>query len=133
MYPSTEETGLGAIAHGPTVKAIQKATNSKKRSAYNKFTAFERFKIGKYASENGPTNAVRTFQKDFLSQIERKHTAREFRKKYEAMLKNSTDKSPQKVLELEKRGRSLLLVNVDEKVSSYLFIVVITLCVMVWF
>ena len=131
MYPSTEETGLGAIAHEATVKAIQKATNSKKRSAYNKFTASERFKIGKYASENGPTNAVRTFQKDFPKL--RESRAREFRKKYEAMLKNSKDNSPQKVLELEKRGRPLLLGNVDEKVSSSLFIVAITLCVMVWF
>ena len=127
MSPSTEETGLGEIVHEATVKTIQKATNSKKRSAYNKFTASERFKIGKYASENGPTNAVRTFQKEFPKLRESK--ARE----YEAMLKNSKDKSPQKVLELEKRGRPLLLGNADEKVSSSLFIVVIRLCVMIWF
>ena len=106
MSPSTEETGPGAIGREATVKAIQKATNSKKRSAYNKFTTSERFKIGKYASENGPTNAVRTFQKDFPKL--RESTAREFRKKYEAMLKNSKRQVTTKSIGVRKTGKAAI-------------------------
>ena len=44
----------------------------------------ERFKIGKYASENGPIAAVRKFEKQFPNMNE--STTRTFKKKYESEL-----------------------------------------------
>ena len=110
-----EETGLGALEHAEVVQTVAKATNTSNRSsAYTKYTAVQRNRIGKYASENSSTNAVRKFQKDFRNLKE--STVREFRKKYQKMLKEKNEnQSPKKALELEKQGRPLMLGNVDEK------------------
>ena len=37
-------------------------TSTSKRKPYTKYSADERFKVGKYASENGPVAAVRKFE-----------------------------------------------------------------------
>ena len=60
-------------------------------------------------------SAVRKFQKDFPSLKE--STIRQFRKKYQKMLKEDKNENqyPKKALELEKQGRRLILGNVDEK------------------
>ena len=58
-FPTMEETGLGALEHAEVVQT------SNRSSAYTKYTAVQRYRIGKYASESGSTNAVRKFQKDF--------------------------------------------------------------------
>ena len=63
-----EETNLGALEHAEVFQTVAKATNTSNRSsAYTKYTAVQRYQIGKYASGNGLTNAIRKFQKDFLS------------------------------------------------------------------
>ena len=79
-----EETGLGALEHAEVVQTVAKAaSNSNRSSAYTKYTAVQRYQIGKYASENGSANAVRKFKKDFPSLKE--STVREFRSKYHEM------------------------------------------------
>ena len=80
-FPSAEKTGLGSLTHAETVQTVQKAINAKQRSStYMKYSPYKRFKIVKYASENGSANAVHKFQNEFptLKEI----TDREFRKKY---------------------------------------------------
>ena len=80
-FPSAEETGLGLLTHAETLQAVQKVINTKQRSStYVKYSLSKIFKIGKYASENGSTNAVRKFQNKFSTLKE--STIREFWKKY---------------------------------------------------
>ena len=80
-FPTMEETGLGALEHAEVVQTVAKATNTSNCSpAYTKYTAVQRYRTGKYATENGSTNAVRKFQKGFPSL--KKSTVREFCKKY---------------------------------------------------
>ena len=65
-FPTIEETGLGALEHTEVVQTVAKATNTSNRSwAFTKYTTVQRYRIGKYASENGSTNAVRKFKKIF--------------------------------------------------------------------
>ena len=116
-----EETGLGALEHAEVVQTVAKTTNTSNRSsAYTKYTAVQRYKIGKYASENGSTNAGRKFQKDFPNLKE--STVRVFRKKYQKILKTNKNEnqSPKKALEVETRGRPLMLGNVDEKARFHI-------------
>ena len=118
-----EETGLGALEHAEVVQTVAKATNTSNRSSvYTKYTAVQRYRIGKYASEYGSTNAVRKFQKDFPSLKE--STVGEFRKKYQKMLKENKNEnqSPKKALELEKQGRPLMLGNVHEKARFHIIL-----------
>ena len=82
---------MGAITHVETALAIQQVTSTKKRSStYVKYLPPQRFKIGKYASENGFTNAVRKFQNEFP--ILKESTAREFQKIYEKIFKENKDR-----------------------------------------
>ena len=120
-FPTIEEACLGALEHAEVAQTVAKATNtSNHSSAYTKYAAVQRYRIGKYASENGSTNAVRKFQKDFPSLKE--STVREFCKKYQTMLKENKNEnqSPKKALELEKQGRPLMLGNVDEKARFHI-------------
>ena len=51
---------LGEIDRDAIDRKIQTPTS--KRKPYTKYSADERFKIGKYASENGPIAAVRSLK-----------------------------------------------------------------------
>ena len=76
-FPSSEETGLGLLTHAETLQAVQKVINTKQISSiYVKYSPSKLFKIGKYASENGSTNAVPKFQNEFPTSEE--STIREF-------------------------------------------------------
>ena len=89
-FPTMEETDLGALEHAEVVQTVAKATNTSNRSStYTKYTAVQRYRIGKCASENGSANAVRKFQIDFPSLKE--STVREFRKKYQKVLKQKQE------------------------------------------
>ena len=61
-FPSAEKTGLGLLTHAETLQAVQKVIRS---STYVKYSLSKIVKIGKYASENGSTSAVRKFQNKF--------------------------------------------------------------------
>jgi len=51
---------LGILDH----KAVTNATaQSKKKTSYQKWTASEKFEIGKYAAQNGHAAAERKFEK----------------------------------------------------------------------
>lgn len=91
-----------------------------KRQSYTKYTPADRFSIGKYASENGPIAAVRKFKQKFQNLNE--STARTFRSKYEKQIAEEKKKGtvPEKVINLEKRGRPLLLGGIDAMVQKYI-------------
>ena len=84
--PSTvrrEDTGLGSV----DFDAVQHATSvlRSKRSKYNKYSDEDRYKIGRYGSENGPIAAVRKFKTKYPNLNE--STVREMKKRYEELLK----------------------------------------------
>ena len=76
-FPSAEKTGLASLIHAETLQAVEKVKDTKQRSStYMKYSPSKRFKIMKYASENGSTNVVRKFQNEFPTLKE--STVREF-------------------------------------------------------
>ena len=82
--PLRRETGLGEVEHATVVGKFVSAKN-KKRKAYRKYTGRERYQIGKYASENGNTAAVRHFKGNNLNES----TVREFKKTYQIRMQNT--------------------------------------------
>ena len=69
--------GFGEIGHEITEREIN--NSAAKRQPYVKYSPEERYKIGKYASENGPIVTARKFQPGFPNMNE--SNARTFRKK----------------------------------------------------
>ena len=82
--------------------------------------ADERFKIGKYASKNGPIAAVRKFEKQFPNMNE--STARTFKKKYESELDDAKRQGRAKPISipLKPQDRPLLLGELDGLVQQYI-------------
>ena len=77
---------------------------------YKKYTDEDRYKIGKYASENGSTATVRKFKSDFPKLKE--STVCDFKRKYEEKLNISKKKGENiSTLVTEKRRRPPLLDN----------------------
>ena len=77
---------------------------SNRKTSYQKYSAEDRFKIGKYATENGATAAVRKFKTLYPDMKE--STVRGFKSTYEEELKKATRQSRTmtKVLPEKKRG-----------------------------
>ena len=73
----SSSSGFGEIDHEIIEREIN--NSSSKRQPYVKYSPEERYKIGKYASENGPIATVRKFQPRFPNMNE--SNARTFRKK----------------------------------------------------
>ena len=109
---------LGKIDRDAIDREIQ--TSTSKRKPYTKYSADKRFKIGKYASENGPIAAVRKFEKQFSNMNE--STARTFRKKYEPELDDTKRQGRAKPtsVPLKQQGRPLLLGELDGLVQQYI-------------
>ena len=61
---------------------------SNRKTSYQKYSAEDRFKIGKYASENGATAAMRKFKTLYPDMKE--STVRGFKSTYEEELKKTT-------------------------------------------
>ena len=80
----------------------------------------EHYKIGKYASENGPIATVRKFQQRFPNMNE--STARTFRKRYESDLADAKrqGKTPSTSLPLKPQGRPFLLGEINEMVQRHI-------------
>ena len=74
--------GFGEIDHEIIEREIN--NSSSKRKPYKKYSPEERYKIGKYASENGPIATAMKFQQRFPDMNE--SITRTFRKKYESDL-----------------------------------------------
>ena len=86
---------------------------------YRKYTDEDRYKIGKYASENGSTATVRKFKSDFPKLKE--STVCDFKRKYEEKLKISKKKVENiSTLVTEKRRRPPLLGKLDKMVQKYI-------------
>ena len=64
---------------------------SKRKTSYQKYSEEDRFKIGKYASENGATAAVRKFKNSYPDMKE--STVRGFKSNYEEELKKAKRQS----------------------------------------
>ena len=60
---------------------------SKRKTSYQKYSGEDRFKISKYASENGATAAVRKFKNSYPAMKE--STVRGFKSNYEEELKKA--------------------------------------------
>ena len=109
---------LGEIDRDAIDREIQ--TSTSKRKPYTKYSADERFKIGKYASENGPIVAVRKFETQFPNMNE--STARTFKKKDESELDDAKRRGRAKPtsIPLKPQGRPLLLGELDGLVQQYI-------------
>ena len=94
--------------------------STSKRKPYTKYSADECFKIGKYASKNGPIAAVRKFEKQFPNMNE--SSARTFKKKYESELDDAKRQGRAKPtsIPLKPQGRPLLLGELDGLVQQYI-------------
>ena len=94
--------------------------SSSKRQPYVKHSLEERYKTGKYASENGPIATVKKFQQRFPNMNE--STARTFRKRYKSDLADAKrqGKTPSTSLPLKPQGRPFLFGEIDEMVQYYL-------------
>ena len=113
------ETELGDIDI-ETIQRQQQQQSTRRKKVYVKYTPSDRYKIGKYASENGPIASVRKFKLNFPSLNE--STARTFRGKYEEQIAGPKKKgqSPEKVIAVKTLGRPLLLGGIDSLVQKYI-------------
>ena len=101
----------------------------KEKGPYKKYTAKDRYNIGKYASDNGPIPAVQKFRLKFSNLNE--SAARSMRKKYEEELNQALrgKQTPATAITSKHRGRPLMLGDLDVMVQNYLRIrFVILLC-----
>ena len=81
---------------------------SKRKTSYQKYSATDRFKIGKYTSENGATAAVKKFKNSYPDMKE--STVRGFKSNYEEEMKKAKRQSRTMTKALpEKKGRPLIL------------------------
>lgn len=116
--PPQPVSGLGVLDYEAAVQNISKM--SEKRGKYKLYSEDDRFKIGKYASENGNSKAIIHFKNKFAGLKE--STVRTFKKQYQEELKESRiqRRSPNKILKAKRRGRPLLLGNIDAMVQKFL-------------
>ena len=68
-------SGFGAIDL-QAIAVVLNTNETKSREKYKKYSSEDRYKIGKYASENGSAGSARHFKKKFFSLNE--STVREF-------------------------------------------------------
>ena len=85
QQPSNLETGLGVLDHGSAKEAERNV--SSKRGKYIKYSAVQRNKIGKYASEYSAASTLRKYKGEF-PQLNGS-TVRWMRQKYEEELRQS--------------------------------------------
>ena len=80
------ESNLGELDfQGVQVEIAQK--KSKRKTSYQKYSGENRFKISKYASENGATATVRKFKNSYPAMKE--STVRGFKSNFEEELKKA--------------------------------------------
>ena len=108
-FPLREEcSGLGLVEH----QNVKESLKNMKKKGYAKFTENERFLIGKYAAIHGPTAAVRKLKKTYP------HL--DFGESQARALNNQNSANVDKRIVPLKRGRTLLLGSIDEKVGQFL-------------
>ena len=119
MLPSETEAGLGAIDIAEIAQENE-LVRRKRRQVYNKWSDEDRYKVGKYALENGAAAAVRKFKGTFKN-LKRKYCAW-LQETVETELKNAKKekRNAPKKLPLVKQGRPVLLGDVDSMVQKYI-------------
>ena len=117
--PTCSETSLGHIDHVAIEKELDGSL--KKRESYVKYTPEDRYKIGKYGSENGPAAAVRKFKSRFPKLNE--STVRSLRQKYQYELTRSKQKDTilePRIPREPTKGPLLLGNKIDAMVQKYI-------------
>ena len=116
--PSNSETGLGVLDHGSAKEAERNVSN--KRGKYIKYSAVQRYEIGKYASEYSAASTLRKYKGEF-SQLN-ENTVRSMRQKYEEELRQSLKKKrePKTKLPTARHGRPLMLGKIYLMVQNYI-------------
>ena len=114
--PSNSETGLGVLDHGSAKEAERNV--SIKRGKYIKYSAVQRYEIGKYASEYSTGSTLRKYKGEF-SQLN-ESIVRSMRQKYEEELCQSLKekREPKTKLPTARRGRPLMLGKIDLMVQN---------------
>ena len=116
--PTLGESSLGIVEYASVTRSLSEV--NPKRGRYLKFSAEDRFEIGKYAALHGPKLTIIKFKKEHPQLKE--STVRAFREKYHSSLKaKKVGTAITKKLPSLKRGRPLLLGTIDEKVKNFLF------------
>ena len=120
---TSRESGIGALNHEIAVCAAQSALKNHTEKKTQTFTNKDRYLNGKDAYENGAASAQRKFQSSHGAIGE--STVRLFKKKYKGMIKDAARKkiSPKKAIAARKRGRPVLLGEIDEMVQRFLLAV----------
>ena len=83
--PSNSETGLGVLDRGSAKEAERNISN--KRGKYIKYSAVQRYEIGRYASDYSAASTLRKYKGEFPQLNE--STVRLMRQKYEEQLRQS--------------------------------------------
>ena len=110
------------------VSALESASKQTVRGKYNSYTEEQKAEIGKYAAENGATNAAKRYTASWGIRIN-ESTARRLKSEYFEKLKEEVSKRKTtiqesitvKKLETKERGRPLLLgAKLDAAVPEYI-------------
>ena len=101
-------------------EAVASSSNTNKRKRYQRWTKEQRFKIGKYAAENGPAAAARKFTSEKKKLNE--STVRRFCKLYKDVIKQAVKekRDVKRELNVLPRGHPLLLGSLDQMVQRFL-------------
>ena len=114
---TSSETGLGVVDFQVVQRALTNLT-PRRTEKYVKYTDSDRYLIGKYGSEYGPTAAVKRHRGRYPKLNE--STVRSMKKRYEEMLKKEADGITNKIIRNNKRGRPLMLGDLDSMVQNYI-------------
>ena len=116
-----KESGLGILNYvAVTETASNSSEVSNRKSTYQNWSERERFKIGKYAAQNGHAATVRKFSRNEKPLNE--SSVRRFCKLYKEELSKATKEKRKTRMELipMQRGRPLMLGSLDQMVQKYL-------------
>ena len=115
---SYSETRLGVLDHGSAKVAERNVSN--KRHKNIKYSAVQRYKVGKYASEYSVASTLQKYKGEFPQFNE--SIARSMRQKYEEGLRQSLKEKqePKTKLPTARRGRPLMLGKIDLMVRNYI-------------
>ena len=99
---------------------MSNAENTRNRGSYTKFTAANRFQIGRYAGENGNKKALTHFKNKFPGLKE--SIVRNYKTQHQEELKNArSQKRPlSKFIKAKKRVKLLLVDGLDKLIQTFL-------------
>ena len=116
--PSNSETELGVLHHGSAKEAEGNVSN--KPGKFIKYSAVQRYQIGKYASQYSAASTLRKYKGQFPQLNE--SAVRSMRQKYEKELRQSLKEKqePKTKLPTARLGRPLMLGKINLMVQNYI-------------